>query len=54
MSPGVYGTPTGSGPGSAARRTRLISAPDLEGGLYAPGTVDGLSEELESASLDRR
>lgn len=49
ISPGAYthGTPTGA----AARRTRLVTAPDLEGGLYAPGTVDGLSEELETASL---
>lgn len=52
ISPGAYthGTPTGA----AARRTRLITAPDLEGGLYAPGTVDGLSEELETTSLRER
>lgn len=51
ISPGTYahGTPT-----SSSRRMKLVSAPDLEGGLYAPGTVDGLSEELESSSLSPR
>lgn len=51
ISPGTYGTPTGS---AARRGTRLVSAPDLEGGLYAPGTVDGLSEELESTTIEHR
>ena len=37
------------GGGGSARRSRIISASDLDGGLYAPGTVDGLSEELERA-----
>lgn len=49
ITPGTYTTPT-----SAARRTKLVSAPDLAGGLYARGTVDGLSEELEGASLGPR
>lgn len=51
---GGLGTPINSpgfsspfSPASSARRTRLVSAPQLEGGLYAKGTVDGLSEELE-------
>lgn len=46
--PGAYTTPT-----SASRRTRLVTAPDLEGGLYAPGTIDGLSEKLESGATIR-
>jgi hypothetical protein len=52
ISPGAYthGTPAGS----AARRIKLVSAPDLEGGLYAPGTVDCLSEELESTNIGER
>jgi hypothetical protein len=48
ITPGTYTTPT------SARRTKLVSAPDLAGGLYARGTVDGLSEELEGASLGPR
>ena len=31
------------------RRTRMVSAKELDGGLYAPGTVDGMSEELEKS-----
>jgi hypothetical protein len=46
ITPGTYSTPT-----SSARRTRLVNAPDLEGGLYAQGTIGGLSEELEGVSL---
>jgi hypothetical protein len=49
ITPGTYSTPT-----TSARRTKLVNAPDLEGGLYARGTVDGLSEELEGASLSPR
>jgi len=30
------------------RRTRIVSAAQLDGGLYARGTVDGMSEELEN------
>jgi len=30
------------------RTTRIVSAAQLDGGLYARGTVDGWSEELES------
>ena len=33
------------------RRTRMASASDLDGGLYARGTVDGMSEELEATHL---
>ncbi|KAK1926559.1 hypothetical protein DB88DRAFT_471091 [Papiliotrema laurentii] len=29
------------------RRTRMVSASELNGGLYARGTVDGMSEQLE-------
>ena len=49
ITPGTYSTPT-----SAARRTRLVNAPDLEGGLYARGTVDDMSEELEGVSISPR
>ena len=49
ITPGTYSTPT-----SAARRTRLVNAPDLEGGLYAKGTVDDMSEELEGVSISPR
>lgn len=49
MTAGTYNTPT-----SSTRRTKLVNVPDLEGGLYARGTVDGLSEELEGASLHPR
>jgi hypothetical protein len=30
----------------------MVSANELNGGLYATGTVDGMSEELESTTLD--
>jgi hypothetical protein len=49
ITPGTYSTP-----GSAPRRTRLVNAPDLEGGLYARGTVDDMSEELEGVSISPR
>jgi hypothetical protein len=49
ITPGTYSTPT-----SAPRRTRLVNAPDLEGGLYARGTVDDMSEELEGVSISPR
>ena len=42
-SPGGSRTPEGWTP----RRTRMVSATELGGGLYAKGTVDGMSEELE-------
>lgn len=49
ITPGTYSTPT-----SAARRTRLVNAPELEGGLYARGTVNDMSEELEGVSISPR
>jgi hypothetical protein len=36
------------------RRTRMVSASDLNGGLYARGTVDGMSEELEQVDTSGR
>jgi len=30
----------------------MVSASQLNGGLYAQGTVDGMSEELESPTLE--
>ena len=31
----------------APRRTRIVSAAQLDGGLYAHGTIDGMNEDLE-------
>lgn len=36
------------------RRTRMVSASELNGGLYAQGTVDGMSEELEQITMTTR
>jgi hypothetical protein len=33
------------------RRTKLVTAAQLDGGLYAKGTVDGMSEELEEGLI---
>lgn len=35
-------------PRSTPRRTRIVSASQLNGGLFAHGTVDGMSEEVET------
>ena len=32
----------------------MVSASQLNGGLYAQGTVDGMSEELESLTTEDR
>jgi hypothetical protein len=32
----------------------MVSASDLNGGLYARGTVDGMSEELEQVDISDR
>ena len=44
----LNGELVGSPRGTTPRRHRIVSASQLNGGLYAPGTVDGLSEDLES------
>ena len=48
-SPMRTGSPTRQSPAEVwtPRRTRMVSARELGGGLYAKGTVDGLSEDLE-------
>ncbi|ORX36137.1 hypothetical protein BD324DRAFT_682269 [Kockovaella imperatae] len=45
QSPSVIRTPEVWTP----RRSRMLNARELGGGLYAKGTVDGMSEELESS-----
>jgi hypothetical protein len=47
----LNGELVGSPRGATPRRHRIISASQLNGGLYAPGTVDGLSEDLETLVL---
>lgn len=45
--------PASPGPVFTPRRIKMVNAAQLDGGLYARGTVDGLSEDLEHG-LDLR
>jgi len=42
-------SPRGERTTMTPRRSRLMNAEELNGGLYARGTVDGMSEDLESS-----
>ncbi|GFZ48961.1 hypothetical protein JCM24511_06710 [Saitozyma sp. JCM 24511] len=51
-SPRSSGLKSPTSPGAfSPRRTKLVTAAQLDGGLYAKGTVDGMSEELEEGLI---